>query len=172
MSDTLIIVLPPEHWREAKLLRLEALLAKPSAYASSYADELAFGDEVWINRATSACEQITSLAFYAEHEAKLVGMVGAGWSDRTKTRHVAEVFGVYVSTDMRGKGISARLIRSLLDALVLRSGIEKVKLSVTVGNLAAIHLYKGMGFEVVGRAIRELQINGIYYDLHYMEKSP
>ena len=57
MPEPKIITLPPERWREAKQLRLEALLAEPSAFASSYEDELAFPDEVWIgarNQHTSA----------------------------------------------------------------------------------------------------------------------
>ena len=31
-------------------------------------------------------------------------------------------------------------------------------------------LYLHLGFEIVGQAKRELQVDGRYYDLHYMEK--
>ena len=100
MSQALIITLPPERWGEAKQLRLEALRAEPSAFALSYEDELAFGDAVWIARLTSAYECDGNMTFFAEVDGALVGMAGAGWSGKAKLRHVAEVYSVYVSSEM------------------------------------------------------------------------
>ena len=99
MPELTIITLPPERWREAKQLRLEALLAEPSAFASSYEDELAFPDDVWIARLISANERDGNMTFFAEADGALVGMAGAGWSAKAKLRHVAEIYSVYVSPD-------------------------------------------------------------------------
>ena len=60
MSDVSILVLPPERWREAKQLRLEALHTEPSAYASSYEDELSYPDEVWVKRVKSSSRRATT----------------------------------------------------------------------------------------------------------------
>lgn len=169
MSETLIIVLPPERWREAKQLRLEALHTEPSAYASSYEDELAFSDNVWTDRVRAASEGDYSIALYAEIGGRLVGMVGTSWSDRLKMRHVAEVYAVYVKPSHRGKGIGKALMRRLLGELKALPQIEKVKLGVTDGNEAAVALYLHLGFEIVGQAKRELQVDGRYYDLQNME---
>ena len=169
MRKPSIIVLHPSRWREAKALRLQALLAEPSAFGSSYEDELAFADEVWIKRVTSAFEREGALALYAEVAGDLVGMAGAGWSDRRKTRHVAEVYAVYVKPNHRGKGIGAALVQGLLEELKALPQIEKVKLSVTDSNKAAAALYRRLGFEIVGRARRELLVDSRYHDLHYME---
>lgn len=79
-----IIVLPPERWREAKRLRLEALREESAAFASSYEDELAFRDEVWRTRLTSAFERDGNLTFFAEVDGALIGMAGTGWSARAK----------------------------------------------------------------------------------------
>ena len=117
MSDVSILVLPPERWRDSKRLRLEALLAEPSAYASSYEDELSFADEVWVKRVNAAFTRDHSIALYAEIGGRLVGMVGTSWSDRLKMRHVAEVYAVYVKPSHRGKGIGKALMRRLLDEL-------------------------------------------------------
>ena len=106
MSKSVIITLPPERWREAKELRLEALLDTPTAFASSFEDELAFTDAVWIARQKSAYERDGNLTFFAEVDGALVGMAGAGWSAKAKLRHVAEVYGVYVSPEMRGCGLA------------------------------------------------------------------
>ena len=164
-----IISLPPERWREAKQLRLEALLAEPSAFASSYEDELAFGDEVWLSRLTAAFERDGNLTFFAEVEGGLVGMAGAGWSSKAKLRHVAEVYGVYVSADMRGCGFGSMLMRRLLEELRSLGQIEKARLDVNAESAAAIRLYEKLGFTIAGRARRELKVGGCYYDLHMME---
>ena len=169
MPEPTIIMLPPARWREAKQLRLEALLAEPSAFASSYEDELAFPDEVWIARLTSAYERDGNMTLFAEVEGELVGMAGAGWSSKAKLRHVAAVYGVYVSPEIRGRGIAERLIDRLLHELRSIGQIEKVTLMVNTEALAAIRLYEKLGFAIVGTAHREEKVDGRYYDLHYME---
>ncbi len=169
MPETSIIVLPPARWREAKQLRLEALLAEPSAFASSYDDELAFSDEVWIARLTSAYERAGNVTFFAEIDGVLVGMAGAGWSSKAKLRHVVEVYGVYVASEMRGKGIATRLMRRLIDELRSLGQIEKARLTVNSESRAAVRLYEKLGFAISGTAKRELRVDGRYYDLHAMD---
>ena len=169
MSDVSILVLPPERRREAKQLRLVALQNSPESFASSYEDEVLFSDDVWKNRVAAAFERDHAIAIYAETDGVLVGMAGAGWSPKTKLRHVAEVYAVYVKPSHRGKGIGKALMRRLLDDLKALPQIEKVKLSVTDSNQAAVSLYLRLGFEIVGRAERELQVDGRYYDLQNME---
>jgi len=169
MSKTTIITLPPARWREARQLRLEALLAEPAAFASSYEEELAFPDDVWIARSKSAHERDGNVTFFAEIEGELVGMAGAGWSAKAKLRHVAGVYGVFVSPEMRDKGVAQHLMRRLLAELRSMAQIEKVSLMVNTEALAAIRLYEKLGFAIVGTAHREEKVDGRYYDLHYME---
>ncbi len=169
MTEALIIVLHPSRWGEAKALRLQALENDPLAFATSYEEALEYADEVWRTRTKAAFEREGAIALYAEVDGTLVGMAGAGWSDRRKTRHVAEVYAVYVKPNHRGKGIGAALVQGLLDELKALPQIEKVKLSVTGSNEAAVALYRRLGFEAVGNARRALKIDGRYYDLHYME---
>ena len=59
---------------------------------------------------------------------------------------------------------------ALLDELAAQPMIEKVRLMVTTSHEAAIRLYQRMNFEIVGRAARELKVNGRDYDLYYMER--
>ena len=169
MTTAEIITLPPERWREAKYLRLEALREEPTAFASSYEDERAFSDDVWLARLKAAYERDKNMTFYAQLEGALVGMAGAGWSAKIKLRHVAEVYGVYVSPPMRGRGIAALLIRRLLEELRSLAQIEKASLTVNSESIAAVALYEKLGFEIVGAAKRELKVAGQYYHLHYME---
>lgn len=170
MTSVKIITLPPERWREAKRLRLEALRAEPAAFASSYADELAFSDDVWITRLTSAFQRDKNMTCFAELNGELVGMAGANWSTREKLRHVATIYGVYVSPAQRSKGIASQLMGALLDDLSALPQLEKVSLTVNGAGEPAIRLYERFGFQRVGRARRELYVGGHYYDLLYMER--
>ncbi len=169
MPTVEIITLPPKRWPEAKRLRLEALRGAPTAFASSFADEEAFGADVWIARLGSAFRRDGNLTLYAEAEGELVGMAGAGWSSKAKLRHVAEVYSVYVSPDLRRTGIAEQLMRQLLDELRSLASIEKASLTVNAESRAAVALYGKLGFEIVGTAKRELKVAGRYYDLCYME---
>lgn len=170
MNNASIIRLPPERWREAKRLRLEALREQPAAFASSYAYERAFSDEVWIARLTSAFQRDHNLTCFAELKGELVGMAGANWSAREKIRHVATIYGVYVSPAQRGTGIAAHLMDALLDQLSALPQLEKVGLTVNSACAPATRLYERFGFQHVGTARRELYVAGTYYDLHYMER--
>ncbi len=169
ISKSAIITLPPEHWRDVKQLRLEALLDTPTAFASSYEDELAFPDEVWWARLRSAYKRDGNLTYFAEVDGALVGMAGANWPAKAKLRHVAEVYGVYVSPDQRGKGLASGLLQRLLAQLRAQGQIEKVSLGVTSDNTVAVRLYEKLGFTIVGTARRELRVDGRYFDLHLME---
>lgn len=169
MSKSAIITLPPERWREAKQLRLEALLKEPTAFSSSYEYELAFNDEVWIARLTSAYAREGHLTLFAELDGELVGMAGASWSSKAKPRHVAEIYGVYLSPEWRGKGLASRLMRRLLDELRSLGQIEKVSLTANAESQAAIRLYERLGMQHVGRARRKHPLDAQYYDLVYLE---
>ena len=165
-----IINLPPGRWREAKELRLEALRNEPIAFASSYAEELAFPDDIWRTRLETADRRELNLTYFAEIEGELLGMAGANWQAREKLRHVATVYGVYVSPAWRGQGIAEQLMRRLLAELRRVNGIEKASLTVNAESLAALRLYERLGFERVGLARSELKVAGVYYDLLLMEK--
>lgn len=165
-----IIELPVTRWREARALRLHALQTDPSAFSSSYEYELAFSDEVWIARLTSAYARDGNLTLFAELDGELVGMAGASWSTKAKLRHVAEVYGVYVAPEMRGEGIAARLMRRLLDELRSLGQIEKVSLTANAESRAAIRLYERLGFKHVGKERRKHPLDGQYYNLVYLER--
>jgi ribosomal-protein-alanine N-acetyltransferase len=62
----------------------------------------------------------------------------------------AEVLTVAITPEARGRGYSRPLLAGHLDALI-RVGVRLVHLEVEEGNRAALALYRGLGFEEVGR---------------------
>ena len=170
MTAVDIITLSPDRWRDAKRLRLEALRGAPIAFAASFADEQAFSDDRWIARLESAWQRDHNMTWFAERKGELVGMAGATWSAREKTRHVATIYGVYVAPAQRGTGIASQLMRRLLDELSALPQLQKVSLTVNSACKPALRLYERFGFQRAGRARRDLCVDGQYYDLLYMER--
>ena len=143
-------------------MRLEALKNDPAAFGSSFVEEKKLSEDVWRQRIGNA--------LFALSDGKPVGMVNYVFGSRTKTSHIANVYGVYVTPGQRGLGIGEMLISKALSEIRKRGHIIKVELSVNAYLRPAVRLYKKAGFEVVGRANNELKVADRYYDMLLMEK--
>ena len=157
-----IIRLGPERFADFRVLRLESLKAFSEAFGSSYEEESSFSDEVWKAR-------IVNMLF-ALYQTSLIGMIGFLPRSRVKTRHIADIFSFYVSETYQGIGVGSRLMEKTLLNIESNREIEKIALSVNCDMKAAVHLYKKFGFAISGRLIRELNVNGKFYDEFIMEK--
>lgn len=103
-----------------------------------------FGDP-WSPRAIrEAMQTETSQAYVAEEKGKLLGFVLARTSGPE-----AEILDLAVLPRMRRRGVARGLLRAVRDA-VLRVGVEEIFLEVRESNRAAISLYEGEGYRVVG----------------------
>ncbi len=162
MNNIQIIKLPPERWNEYKTLRLRALKDDPQAFGSSYAKEVAYSDEKWR-------EKTNDNVFFACNGNDLVGMMGIWQSEDDKNNKVANVFGVYVIPEFRGKGISKMLMQSLVEELKTSPNISKLKLTVNKDQVSAVKLYEAFGFKTM-KEEKALLGDGNYYDEYLMEK--
>jgi ribosomal protein S18 acetylase RimI-like enzyme len=156
-----IAKLPRSRWDAFKDLRLEALKNDPSAFGSSFEEETGFADDVWRERIRNV--------LFALSDGKPVGMLSYVFSDRLKTRHIVNIYGVYVTPGRRGMGIGRMLVERALAEIRKNRRIIKVRLSVNASLAPAVGLYKKAGFEEVGRASKELKVGGKFYDMLLME---
>lgn len=126
-----------------KRIRLEALRAEPSAYASSYEDWAALSDEEWQTRMS---EPVVA-AFLGEEPVALVGLMRqrAG-----KMTHRASIVMVYVRKSQRGTGLAGDLIDAIIEE-ARAMGIIQLELAVTAENQAAVRFYERKGFVAFGR---------------------
>ena len=161
-DDVTISRLGPERYADFRVLRLESLKAFSEAFGSSYEEESSFFDEVWKAR-------IANMLF-ALYKTTLIGMIGFLPRGRVKTRHVADIFSFYVREKYQGAGVGSRLMEGALLNIESNREIRKITLSVNCDMEAAVHLYKKFGFAISGRLIRELNVNGKFYDEFIMEK--
>ncbi|MGC1434961.1 MAG: GNAT family N-acetyltransferase, partial [Terriglobales bacterium] len=101
-------------------------------------------------------------------DGELVGMAGFFRSPEEKTRHKARVWGVYVKTAHRGKGVGRALMEEILRRAQLQSDLEQVTLAVASGQTAARKLYLQLGFQIYGREPEALKVAEVYADEELM----
>lgn len=139
-----------------RAIRLAALYADPDAFGSAFEREAAWPDDMFAQRLASS----TVLGAYLD--GRIVGMAGLKPYDGPKDCHKAFIWGMYVMSEARGRGVAT----ALLDALCQAAGeaIEQLVLRVVKDNAAAVALYRRAGFAVYGTEPRALKGPAGYAD--------
>ena len=157
--------LSPDEAGSFVALRREALAAAPLAFAASPADDRGLSVEFMCESLADSDNAAVLGAFDGE---RLVGIAGVGRFSKTKQRHRAIVWGMYVAPDGRGKGVG----RALLDAAVEQArswpGILQVHISVTDTATEARHLYESAGFVEWGVEPRALGMDGRFVTEYHL----
>ena len=163
MADRVTISkLDEDHWQDYQDLRLEALKNEPLAFSSSFEEEQLIPESAW--------RQNINNVLFAKLDNMPVGMIGFFCNNRCKTKHVCEIYGVYVRREYRGRGIGKLMLDAALAEIKNLKGIIKIKIGVNPTQKAAEHLYRKYGFKAVGRLTKEMCVNGAFYDELWMEK--
>ena len=154
-------VLVPVDAAAFQALRLQGLLECPSAFASSHEEEVA------VPLATVAerlAEQPDRATFGAFDGPALVGVLGLQREAMRKLAHKALVWGLYVAPPARRAGVGARLLAAALAHASNPMRVRQVTLGVNAGNLAALALYRRLGFEPFGLEPGFLRVDGELHD--------
>jgi ribosomal protein S18 acetylase RimI-like enzyme len=144
-------------------LRLRALQESPTAFAASYADEVARSPPEIAARVTPAPDG-SLCVFGAFVGDQLAGLVAFIRPRRAKLLHVAELAGMYVAPEFRRRGLGGALVDAALAHARSLPGVRQVKLAVNATNLAARSLYQSRGFTCYGVEPEALCVEGRYYD--------
>src|SRR5579862_8692937 len=143
-------------------LRLEGLQNDPQAFGSSWEEEHTRTPEDVRPRLHSQPEGSFSVGAFMDD--RLIGIAVFVRSDRLKTRHRGDIYGVYVTPGERGQGVGRALLRHLLERVRGYSDLEQVCLSVAATQIEARNLYESLGFEVYGYERHALKIGDRYVD--------
>jgi ribosomal protein S18 acetylase RimI-like enzyme len=144
-------------------LRLEGLKQEPRSFGQSAEEHLAMPKEAFATRLrTSSAERDFVLGALAG--AELIGSAGFYRLPNQKEFHRGHIWGVYVSSAYRGRGVGRRLMAELLRIAGVQPGLELINLAVASHNIPAKRLYESLGFELCGRDIRALKIGDTYVD--------
>lgn len=149
-SCIFMITIDPVQPQDAMVLkdvRLRALKDTPSAFGSTYAREVAFEDEKWIERATPLERGLT---FLARDAGDVCGLVG-GFIDREDATLI-HVVSMWVAPTHRRLGVGQKLVEAVV-AWAKKRSVKTVRLCVTNNNAGAIQFYKRIGFEMTKNTI-------------------
>ena len=151
-----------DRWREYRDLRLESLKKEPLAYGSSYEETKDDTEDEWKDRIKNV--------LFALDQDKPVGMIVYVQETMSKSKHIANIYGVYVTEEYRGLGVGKKLMDAALTRIKENHDIIKIKLTVNPVQKAAVRLYQSYGFKIIGKLKKELCFEGRFYDELFMEK--
>ncbi|MFN4161207.1 MAG: GNAT family N-acetyltransferase, partial [Stenotrophomonas sp.] len=121
-------------------LMLQAYETAADAFTSTAEERAAEPDAFWTRRIADPAGM--GVAFGAFEAQALVGTVALAFSARPKTRHKAEVVGMYVAPSARGAGVGRALLGAAIAHAGTRAGLLLLTLTVTEGNEAAQRVYQ------------------------------
>jgi RimJ/RimL family protein N-acetyltransferase len=158
-------VLTPADAPAFQVLRLRGLQECPSAFASSYEEEVSTPIAVVAERLSAQEDRAMFGAFQEQH---LIGVVGLQREQLSKLAHKAYIWGMYVEPTVRNLGVGYQLVAQALShaANVLR--VRQVCLGVNAQNVAAIALYKRLGFVQFGFEPGFMLLDGELHDEMHM----
>ena len=147
-------------------LRLGALEDSPTAFSADFQANLNQPMSFWEGR-LSFNEHGT--IFFAIFENNLIGMTGIRRGESPKTKHSANIWGVYIHPEWRGLHIAEALIEACVSWAKLRE-VNIVKLGVTTTNTSAVRCYERCGFTIYGNEPHAMWYEGNYYDEYLMSR--
>jgi RimJ/RimL family protein N-acetyltransferase len=142
-------------------IRLRGLQQYPSAFASSYEEESSTPVAVVAERLAAKEDSAIFGAFEGE---QLVGVVGLQREQMRKLAHKAFIWGMFVEPSVRKRGVGQQLVTHALSFAGKTLHVRQVNLGVNANNIAAIALYKSLGFEQFGFERGFLLVAGELHD--------
>jgi ribosomal protein S18 acetylase RimI-like enzyme len=147
-------------------IRLEALEAEPFAFGKSVDEHRATPVETIARRFRDEREGNLQLGAFENDE--LVGIATFLRETGQKERHKGRIYGFYVASTLRGKGIGRALLARILETAREDPSLEYVLLGVAASQIAAIGLYRSAGFEPFGTEPGALKVGSTYVDEVHM----
>lgn len=164
-GPTVIRALTASDVTDFRELRIEALRDSPRAFATSAEEEEARTLEQTAARIEPGPGFVVLGAY---DDGRLVGMVGLRREDHAKERHKATLWGMYVTSGARGRGVASALVQDLLERAAAMPGLRQVNLGVAADNEPARRLYEAFGFEAFGLERNALVVDGDDVDELFM----
>ena len=149
----------PDLWREHRAVRLAMLLDSPRAFGSTFAREVVFDDQVWLDRIRDGA------AWLAVKEGLPVGSVTL-FQVPGRPDDEACLVAMWVVPHARGTGVAEALVDALVDHASTQ-GLRRVTLDVADQNHRAASFYERLGFSRTGRTGELPHVPGVQeFEMH------
>ena len=150
-----------EYWN----LRLEALLKEPFAFGKAAEEHQEMTVEATAARLREMPPDFILGAF---DQNALIAIATFIREKGRKERHKGHIYGVYVATAHRRRGVGRQLMDALLTRAMTDPSIEQILLAVSSHQSGARELYRSFRFETFGIEPRALKIGDVYADEEHM----
>jgi len=144
-------------------LRLDGLGQEPRSFGQSAEEHAAIPPAEFAERLRKNSRE-RDFVIGAFSGAELVGVAGFYRLANRKEAHRGHVWGVYVISAHRGQGLGRMLMSELLRIARAQPTLELINLGVASHNTPAMRLYESLGFQVYGRDVHALKMDGTYVD--------
>ncbi len=142
MTDITVHPLGEDEWERFRSVRLAALEDSPDAFVATLAQEQELDEAQWRARMSRAHRLVADVAGTPVGVASLGALEG--------TEGTAELFGLWVSPQWRGRGVAAALVRSGAEQAAAQ-GFTRVAYWVGTDNGRAVAFASSFGFRPTGR---------------------
>ncbi|HEY2810975.1 MAG TPA: GNAT family N-acetyltransferase [Rhabdochlamydiaceae bacterium] len=139
------------------IVEAEREIAQTPGYFCSQPDEM---DEQAVKHTILSPQNVYLVA---EQEGQIVAHAFLEPYTLQSLRHIADL-NIAVHLGWQGKGIGEKLLEQIIKLARSSSVIEKIQLNVRASNIAAISLYKKMGFQEEGRLKNRVKLKERYID--------
>lgn len=147
------------------VLRKRMLEESPWAFSSDVETDRAREPEAFARRlAEGLARGGFGVMGCADEGGALTAAAGLMRRPKRKIEHRAEIWGVFVRPEARGKGLGRAVVGAAVRELLSWRGVDSVGLSVSVRSGEALKLYESLGFRVWGREPDCLRVGGVSYD--------
>jgi len=141
MTEIAIRVLGEPDWELYRKVRLSALEESPQSFTATLDDEADRDEQFWRDRMTR------SHRLLAERDQQPQGIISLG-PDSHKPL-TGEIFGLYVFPQVRGTGVSWKLVEAAAN-LAVQDGYRQIFYWAGTDNPRAIGFAKNFGFRLTG----------------------
>jgi len=132
-------------WTIVRDLRLRALADSPDAFASTLEEEQSISDAEWMDRVAANLANDDVLSLVVRVDGEPAGIVRG----RLEDADTIGIAAMWVAPEARRRGAGIALLGALAEWGRSR-GARSAVLWVSVGNDAALSLYRSAGFEPTG----------------------
>lgn len=142
MSEIDVRSLSEDDWELYQQTRLAALEESPEAFVATLAEEQAYDEAFWRMRMRRAQRML------AQADGECVGVASVGVLPDAE--NTAEIFGLWVRPDWRGRSVAATLMRAASQQ-ASEDGFERIAYWVGTDNGRAVAFASSFGFRPTGR---------------------